>query len=87
MAVSFSSWKELTSILDSDKKLLKKPNLPLMLNQLNSLSLRMHTIGCEKASHRTLRVNRVACVMPPRFDACPRKSFCKIFSSMKETPI
>ncbi|VDM74662.1 unnamed protein product [Strongylus vulgaris] len=41
MAVSTSSWKELRSVLDSDKKLLKKPNLPLMANQLNSLSLRM----------------------------------------------
>ncbi|KAK6762251.1 hypothetical protein RB195_023096 [Necator americanus] len=42
MAVLFISWQELSTILESEKKLLKKPNLPLLINKLNSLSLRMH---------------------------------------------
>ncbi|KAJ1372209.1 hypothetical protein KIN20_034300 [Parelaphostrongylus tenuis] len=42
MAACLSSWSEIRSILDGlNKKLLKKPNLPLAISQLNSLSLRM----------------------------------------------
>ncbi|WKX90507.1 hypothetical protein Q1695_009392 [Nippostrongylus brasiliensis] len=42
MATFLNSWQEFKAVLEgTNKKLLKKPNFPLAINQLNSLSLQM----------------------------------------------